>query len=192
MFCPSCGQENVTGARTCETCGTDLTKVTTEQPISRSANLTDSPAKQYIEYAGFWRRFAAAIIDGLLVGAVFWIAWAIIGINLQVDFTDPSDLSTNSPSGWFIILTLASYIVPWLYYALMEASAKQATLGKLALRIKVTDDAGNRVSFGKATGRHFGKILSGLILWIGYIMIAFTSKKQGLHDILAGTLVVKK
>ena len=58
--------------------------------------------------------------------------------------------------------------------------------------IIVTDEAGNRISFGKATGRHFGKILSALILYIGYIMIAFTGKKQGLHDILAGTLVVKR
>jgi len=89
-------------------------------------------------------------------------------------------------------LTLAGYIVPWLYFALMEASAKQATLGKLALGIKVTDEAGNRVSFGRATGRFFSKILSGMILCIGYIMIAFTKKKQGLHDILAGTLVVKR
>ena len=74
----------------------------------------------------------------------------------------------------------------------MEASSKQGTLGKMVLGIIVTDEAGNRISFGRATGRYFGKILSSLILLIGYIMIAFTKKKQGLHDLLASTLVVKK
>ncbi len=178
MYCSHCGKDNLENARFCQYCGAALMQVADGQPS--------------LKYAGFWRRFAAYIIDGLLVGAVFWIAWAIIGIDFQYDFENPSDWYTNYPSGWFIILTLAGYIVPWLYFALMEASAKQATLGKLALGIKVTDEAGNRVSFGRATGRFFSKILSGMILCIGYIMIAFTKKKQGLHDILAGTLVVKR
>jgi uncharacterized RDD family membrane protein YckC len=74
----------------------------------------------------------------------------------------------------------------------MESSARQATLGKMALGIVVTDLDGNRIGFGRATGRYFAKILSALILLIGFIMAAFTQKKQGLHDIIAGTLVVKK
>jgi multisubunit Na+/H+ antiporter MnhC subunit len=72
----------------------------------------------------------------------------------------------------------------------MESALKQATLGKMAMRIKVTDWDGNRISFGKATCRHFGKFISGIILGIGYIMVAFTQKKQGLHDIMSGCLVV--
>ena len=180
MFCPACGQENVAGARTCVTCGADLT---------RFSDQIDSTAKQYREYAGFWLKLAASFIDGILVGIVFWIALIIMGMDLLGDpYPDGSD---NVPV-CFVILMLASYLIPWLYFAFMEASTKQATLGKLALGIKVTDEAGNRISFGKATGRHFGKILSALILYIGYIMIAFTGKKQGLHDILAGTLVVKR
>ncbi len=74
----------------------------------------------------------------------------------------------------------------------MESSPTQATLGKMALGIKVTDLAGKRVGFGKATGRYFGKIISALILLIGFIMVAFTEKKQGLHDKMAGCLVVNK
>ena len=74
----------------------------------------------------------------------------------------------------------------------MESSRFQGTLGKLAVQIKVTDLDGNRISFGRATGRHFGKIVSGMILMIGYIMVAFTERKQGLHDIMAGCLVVRK
>jgi uncharacterized RDD family membrane protein YckC len=61
----------------------------------------------------------------------------------------------------------------------------------MALGIRVTDLDGGRISFGRATGRYFGKILSGLILGIGFLMAAFTERKQALHDLLAGTLVVR-
>ncbi len=77
----------------------------------------------------------------------------------------------------------------WLYEAFMESSSYQATLGKMIFGMKVTDLNGNRISFGRATGRHFAKWLSGLILCIGYMMVGFTERKQGLHDMLAGTLV---
>ena len=72
----------------------------------------------------------------------------------------------------------------------MESSSKQATLGKLALGIVVTDLNGNRISFGRATGRYFGKIVSGMIFAIGYIMAGITERKQALHDIMASCLVV--
>jgi len=77
----------------------------------------------------------------------------------------------------------------WLYEAFMESSSYQATLGKMIFGMKVTDLNGNRISFGRATGRHFAKWLSAMILGIGYIMVGFTERKQGLHDLLAGTLV---
>ncbi len=80
----------------------------------------------------------------------------------------------------------------WMYFAGMESSDKQATLGKLVIGLVVTDMEGERVSFSKATVRHFSKILSGLFLSFGYIMIAFTEKNQGLHDMIAGCLVVVK
>jgi uncharacterized RDD family membrane protein YckC len=82
--------------------------------------------------------------------------------------------------------------VRWLYFSLMESSAKQATLGKMALGIIVTDGSYNRISFGRATGRFFAKLISNITICIGYIIIAFTSQKQGLHDIIAGTLVIIK
>jgi len=80
----------------------------------------------------------------------------------------------------------------WLYYTLMESSSRQATVGKLALGMIVTDLDGNRISFGRANGRFWGKILSGLTLYIGFILAGFTERKQALHDMLAGCLVVKK
>ena len=131
-------------------------------------------------YAGFWKRFAAAFIDGiiqLVVGFVFVIIM-VGGIG------DPDVVE----GVWASI----DFILGWFYYSIMESSPTQGTLGKMALGIKVTDLEGNRVGFGKATGRYFGKIISTLIFSIGFIMAAFTEKKQGLHDMMAGCLVVNK
>jgi len=90
--------------------------------------------------------------------------------------------------GWLVFL-----ILTWLYFAGMESSARQATFGKSVMSLHVTNYDGQRISFGHATGRFFAKIISGLIpLAIGYIMAGFTEKKQALHDLIAGTLVLKK
>jgi uncharacterized RDD family membrane protein YckC len=89
----------------------------------------------------------------------------------------------------FVVCLLV--VAKWLYYALME-SRKGATLGKMILNIKVTDMSGNQISFGRASGRYFGKILSALTFCIGYIIAGFSQQKQALHDMLAKTLVVNK
>jgi hypothetical protein len=91
------------------------------------------------------------------------------------------------PSLWFVWI-----LVPWLYYALCESSAWQATPGKLALGLRVTDECGRRIGVGRATGRFFGKFLSGLILDIGYMLAGWTERKQALHDLMAGCCVVRK
>jgi uncharacterized RDD family membrane protein YckC len=83
-------------------------------------------------------------------------------------------------------------VLNWLYFSLLESSGWQATLGKKALGLEVTDLAGRRISFGRATGRFFAKYISAIILMIGFLMAGFTEKKQALHDILAGTLVIRK
>jgi uncharacterized RDD family membrane protein YckC len=92
----------------------------------------------------------------------------------------------------YMTVVFIAIVLNWLYYALMESSKHQGTIGKLALRIKVTDYSGNRVSFARASGRYFGKILSAMIMMIGYIMAGFTIKKQALHDILANCYVIKE
>ena len=130
-------------------------------------------------YAGFWRRFAAWILDGLLLSIV------TLPFTLQVGGDAAAEAARTSVAGTI------STVVGWLYYALMESSAKQATVGKMALGIIVTDLEGRRIGFGRATGRYFAKILSALILGIGFLMAAFTERKQGLHDMVASTLVVK-
>jgi uncharacterized RDD family membrane protein YckC len=143
-----------------------------------------------VEYAGFWRRFAASFIDGIILNVAGWIISLVF-----LPFLLPGMFSADLLSLSFLAM-IPAYIVlvaiDWLYYALLESSKYQATLGKMALGIIVTDMDGKRVSFGRATGRYFGKIISVFILFIGFLMIAFTGKKQGLHDMIADTLVVKK
>jgi uncharacterized RDD family membrane protein YckC len=94
--------------------------------------------------------------------------------------------------GTYFMSMFVMFIAGWLYFALMESSNKGATLGKMALSLRVTGMNGEKISFAKATGRYFGKIISGMILCIGYIMAGFTEKKQALHDMMAGCLVVRK
>ena len=135
-----------------------------------------------VRYAGFWLRVWATLIDAVITTIALGIATGILGIDGGGLFGDGSFSSSG-----FILDTGAV----WLYSALMESSSLQATIGKMALSIKVTDLSGERVTFGKATGRHFGKFVSGVILFIGFMMAGWTVKKQALHDMMAGTLVVK-
>jgi uncharacterized RDD family membrane protein YckC len=83
-------------------------------------------------------------------------------------------------------------VLTWLYFAGLESSAWQATLGKRATRLQVTDRTGRRLSFGRATGRFFAKAISAITLLIGYLVAAFTPRKQALHDLIAGTVVVRR
>jgi uncharacterized RDD family membrane protein YckC len=87
--------------------------------------------------------------------------------------------------------SLLSIVLGWIYFAGMESGSGQATVGKKAMGLKVTDSNGHRIGFGQATGRHFGRYISAIILCIGYLMMLWDDKKQTLHDKMAGTLVVK-
>ena len=145
-----------------------------------------------VRYAGFWVRLVAFIIDriiltvfsfvfGLGIGVLFGIGIVLSGVDESWAFDVIMD----------IISVIFAIVVSWIYFAVMESSSKQATLGKMLLGIKVTDMDNKRITFGRASIRFFGKFLSGLLLGIGFLMIGFTEKKQGLHDKLAGCLVVK-
>jgi uncharacterized RDD family membrane protein YckC len=160
-----------------------------------------SATPQTTTYAGFWWRFLAYIIDDIIISFVNFIIlipmWAFLGFSIfrlseLSFFNDEIPLGAiASLFGLIFFTALISIVVTWLYFALMESSSKQGTLGKMALGIKVTDMDGNRISFLRATGRYFGKILSGMIFMIGYIMAGLTPKKQALHDMLASCLVMK-
>jgi len=156
-----------------------------------------------LQYAGFWKRFVAYVIDQIIIGVVSLALlvplFALVGVSV---FTmHHEELSYDSDAAIGILLALAATylmlivamgICKWLYYALMESSGRQGTLGKMALGIKVMDMNGNTISFGRATGRYFAKIISSLTLTIGFMMAGFTQQKQALHDIIAGCLVVNR
>jgi uncharacterized RDD family membrane protein YckC len=138
-------------------------------------------------YAGFWRRLGAYVVDSLLLGMV--AGFAILRPLMEragIPADNPWALLTGNSRQIFAINLLLT-MVSWLYWAVMESSAWQATLGKKMFGLKVTDLQGRRISFARATGRYFGKII-----FVGFIFVAFTEKKQALHDIIAGCLVVKK
>ena len=142
-----------------------------------------------VRYGGFWIRLLAAIIDGIIVQAVVmplsFLVGGVTGLAGTMSGIQNTGIQVMGGVFGFVIGVAGS----WLYEALMESSTRQATLGKMIFQMKVTDLAGNRISFARATGRYFAKWLSGLTLLIGYIMAGFTERKQALHDMVAGTLV---
>lgn len=143
--------------------------------------------------AGFWRRVAAWLTDTILlsVGLVVLLFVGLIfaGISLAAS---GQDVTNDNVLGVLVALLLIEFVLAWLYYAGLESSAWQGTVGKRLMRLAVTDLYGRRIGFGTATGRYFGKIVSGLPLFVGYLMIAFSERKQSLHDLMAGTLVVRR
>ncbi|MGH9316332.1 MAG: RDD family protein, partial [Thermoanaerobaculia bacterium] len=142
-----------------------------------------------VRYGGFWRRFAAAIVDGFILWGVNLAASFLMRVSAGVPVGPLWKASAGATPLFTCVEGLVSLVIGWIYCAGLESSVKQATIGKMALGMRVTDLAGRRISFGRATGRHFSKILSTLILFIGFLMVAFSEKKQGLHDRIAETLV---
>ncbi len=164
-LCPSCGLLSVRSAERCD-CGYNFqTGLTGAQP----------------EYGALWRRLCAAILDNLVLGFA-WVPLIILVVP-DVPAPKPGDLPA-----WFTIVFLISW---WLYYALQESSSYQATLGKRALGLLVSNVDGSRPSFGTATGRCLAKVLSNMTFGIGYLLAAFTRRRQALHDLMAGTVVTQ-
>lgn len=150
-------------------------------------------------YAGFWRRFAAYMLDSAVVAWGLTELFANTYNQLRAEFAimRPSKMSmpnnyesTELYASVFLMMMMIPFV--WAYFSGMESSPLRATLGKLAVGIYVTDLNGQRITFGRATGRFFGKIISGLILGIGYLMAGFSQKKQALHDSMASCLVLSK
>ena len=142
-------------------------------------------------YGGFWWRVLAYFIDTIILNIAVSIISGILGLGIGTSMMMMEGGQESIYSAALLMSVLISFVLQWLYFAIMESSPLQATLGKLVVGVVVTDFNGNRISFGRATGRYFAKILSSIILFIGFIMVAFTERKQGLHDMIAGTLVWK-
>jgi uncharacterized RDD family membrane protein YckC len=144
-------------------------------------------------YAGFWRRFVALVIDSLILYIVTFPVHLFFHINvmgwMRPDDLSPEDMAALFASAFRVLCFNAA--INWLYFALFESSPRQATLGKMALNIRVTTLDGGRISFARATGRYFAKFISSITFLIGFVMAAFTKRRQALHDIIAQTLVLK-
>ena len=172
MFCSQCGAENADTAEVCAQCGRSLAALPPGPAV-----VAEGPTV----FASFWIRVGATLIDNVIVmGSLLLLVLVSV-------------LSALLPPLMFLLLVLvwiASFVGPWLYTALFESSAMQATPGKKAIGLKVTDLQGNRISFGRATGRYFAEWITGMTFLVGYVMVAFTQKRQSLHDMIAGTVVV--
>jgi uncharacterized RDD family membrane protein YckC len=208
MFCSKCGTAVTAGAAFCQVCGTPV-------PAAGHPALQGYPAPAVAgqagvsphwlptptrAYAGFWLRLVAHLIDGLIVGTVM-IALLVplammtgLGAGLRALHPDepPNPAMIIAFMGSLWIFILIGVLGGWLYNAYCESSEWQATPGKKVLNLVVTDLEGNRVSFGRASGRFFSKIITGVIPFgVGYMMAGFTEKKQALHDMIASCLVLR-
>jgi uncharacterized RDD family membrane protein YckC len=142
----------------------------------------DRPSPFVLPFADVAKRFFAAVIDGVFLGVFNGLVYMIL-FTARIDF--------NAPEMVLDLIALAVAVLSgWLYAALWESGRGRATLGKRAMGIKVTDLQGQRISFLKATGRHFGKVVSALPCFVGFIIAAAHPKRQAVHDVLAGTLVL--
>lgn len=136
-------------------------------------------------YAGFWIRVLAYIIDAILI-------WIVVAIVAYLAIGPSAIDGSAAPSSGRSAITLILLVVEWLYFAGLESSAWRGTVGKKACGLIVADLEGNRISFLRATGRFFAKIISAFILLIGFLMVGWTHRKQGLHDKIAGTVVLRR
>ncbi|HSF48648.1 MAG TPA: RDD family protein [Burkholderiales bacterium] len=172
MFCKRCGQRLEATALLCAACG----------------------APTYI-YAGFWKRLFAWLLDSFIINAGFILLAAVVAAVwgfVDPDLFQTEEMAQAAIEGAEPLIALIEILMYWVYYAKFESSAKRGTPGKLALGVMVTDLEGRRVSFGRATGRHFAKFVSGVLLGAGFLMIGVTDKKQGLHDRMARCLVLNR
>jgi len=165
--CPECKQHLVIDAGNasldidCPTCSQLIT-------VPKAADGATTQPTDAFSYAGLKRRFVAGFIDYLASIIPLLIIETVFGDNL-----------------------IALILFGWVYFSVLLSSSWQATLGMKLMKIKIADENGRRISFGRATGRYFGSLLSGVLFFVGFLIIPFTKRKQGLHDMIVGTIVLK-
>ena len=203
MYCSKCGAALAEGAAFCPNCGQAFLVVATARAamMGVAAAASAYAAVQRVEYGGFWLRLLAYIIDNVVIGLGIVLVLVplifLTGLGALLSQIHPEE--ELGDAGLFLIIGLiflaatVGLVVTWLYHALMESSEWQATVGKKAVGLVVTDMTGQRVSFARATGRHFGKVITNMVpMLIGYIMAGFTERKQALHDMIAGCVVLRR
>jgi uncharacterized RDD family membrane protein YckC len=200
MFCPKCGKETDALGKFCQWCGEDIVVV---PATVDAATPEEEECPDIGVYAGLGRRLIAFVVDFILILMFDVVAAFVLGLtrgiqNLYFYLVQHAPVSSLTPEGTSAALygsIIASYgilliVIPWVYFAGFESSRSQATPGKLLMRIVVTDLEGNKPTFARVTLRHFAKIISTLVIFLGFLMIGLTRKRQGLHDKIAGCLVL--
>jgi uncharacterized RDD family membrane protein YckC len=163
--------------------------------------LPQTTAAALEDHAGFWKRVAAYILDAIILYIPQMLIEKAFGGDAAKAALKQASLDAVGNPDAMMAANMHYYSTMWpamllifvigvLYFAVCESSAWQGTLGKMALGIRVTDLQGKRISFPRALGRYFAKILSAIILGIGFLMVAWTQRKQGLHDMICDTLVL--
>ena len=209
MFCSKCGAALAADTAFCQACGhpvasTALATATAvpaavPQPLGVGAITYASN----VTYAGFWLRLVAHLVDQFIIGFAtlillvplfFLMGGVALFSSLRRDVGEtPDPAQIGALLSFIFVLAGVGLLGQWLYFAYLESGEKQGTWGKQILGLYVTDLAGYRVTFARASGRFFAKLISGLIpLGIGYIMAGFTERKQALHDMIASCLVLRR
>jgi uncharacterized RDD family membrane protein YckC len=215
VYCSKCGVNLAAGTAFCGSCGTPTGSPAPAiaRPGVASGYVGGSSRAPYADpaglvvsrgftYAGFWLRVVAALIDGVIMSIALCVLlvplFLLTGMEAHIDGMaqrrgQPDPAIVVGIIGMILVLAAVSILIQWLYHAYLESGEKQATWGKQALGLYVTDLMGNPITFGRASGRFFAKMVTGMIpLGIGYIMAGFTERKQALHDMIASCLVLRR
>jgi uncharacterized RDD family membrane protein YckC len=215
MTCSKCGATLTSSSGFCSRCGQPIVGFAVGQGAPAVAAAPGGAVPAYagaqapvvaanVGYAGFWLRFVAAIIDGLVIGIPLAPIYLIMILPTLRNMQDPQAMRDPAalmrimgPSIGLIVLV--SMVASWLYWGLCESSKWQATLGKKALGLYVTDTDGNRATFGRTSARYFaGRFIwsipyvGGMYLLVDAICAGVTEKKQAIHDMIAGCLVLRR
>jgi uncharacterized RDD family membrane protein YckC len=186
LYCSNCGSAVTPNDAFCPKCAAP----------QRTSGYVAPIVVSRVQYAGFWIRFAAWLLDAIILSVAMtpiqMMVFGMMGVSMGLGgFQEhPEQMFAVMFPALFVIIIL-SLAGHWLYEALMTSSSKQATLGKMVCGLRVTDLQGRRLTFARATGRFFAKYISGMTLLIGYIIAGITERKQALHDLIAGTYVLK-
>jgi uncharacterized RDD family membrane protein YckC len=200
MFCSKCGRKTDTTGRYCQWCGVDLSS-SPVRPLIRRIR----PFIRTEEHAGIGRRSLAFFIDLVFILLVDLFITGLFGLSEglrmlyqllrgwpMVDRSGQEVTNALIPLPIVLSVCILFVLVPWFYYAFLERSKDQATLGKIAVRIAVTDANGNRITFARASLRHFAKLLTVATIFIGFLIVPFTRRHQALHDMVSGCVMFRQ
>jgi uncharacterized RDD family membrane protein YckC len=186
-YCQHCGSAHADDATFCPQCGSWVGGVG-GLPTARATS----------RYARFWARVGAQVIDQLVIGIPFnlftslFVNYTQPQVKTTIDATGKQTIHFTGDWGTFGLVLLSSWLITLVYTTALISSPRQATVGKMALGLIVTDEHGDRVTPARALARYLANLLNVLTIGIGYLMVIWTPRRQALHDRVAGTVVVPR